>query len=148
MLLAAGIAASALVVMAGCTTAQQQDLTALAANAKTQVAKACAVIQPTLLDLSASMPADANLKLLAEDNGKLCSAAAALDSTSVQSLINTIIPQAIGLVGLLPIDPAAQASVKLALGAASIALSNWLVVYGSNSATGVPSPASSTPSTQ
>lgn len=145
MLLAAGIAASFLVVMAGCTTAQQQDMAALAANAKTQVAKACAVIQPTLLDLSASLPADANLKLLAEDNGKLCAAAAALDATSVQGLINTVIPQAIGLVGLLPIDPAAQTSVRLALGAASIALSNWLVVYGSPAATAAPATAASSP---
>lgn len=134
MLLAAGIVASVAFV-AGCTSAQQQNLAQLAATAKVQVAQACAVVQPTLLDLSASLPADANLTLLAEDNGKLCAAAAALDATNVQSLVNTVIPQAIGLVGLLPVDPGAQATIRLALGAASIALSNWLAVYGTPAAT-------------
>ena len=135
MLLAAGIVASVLIVAAGCTTAQQQKLADLAETAKVQVAQACAVVQPTLLDLSASLPADANLKQLAADNGQICSTAQALDATSAKSLVNTLIPQAIGLVGMLPIDPAEQASIRLALGAASIALSNWLVVYGTPAAT-------------
>lgn len=135
MPLAAGIVASALIVVAGCTTAQQQKLSDLAAIAKVQVAQACAVVQPTLLDMSASLPADTNLKQLAADNGQICAAAQALDVASAQSLVNTLIPQAIGLVGMLPIDPAAQASIRLALGAASIALSNWLVIYGTPAAT-------------
>ncbi|MCA8492541.1 hypothetical protein [Burkholderia arboris] len=135
MPLAAGIVASVLIFAAGCTTAQQQKLSDLAATAKVQVAQACAVVQPTLLDLSASLPADANLKQLAADNGQICAAAQALDAASAQSLVNTLIPQAIGLVGMLPIDSAAQASIRLALGAASIALSNWLVVYGTPAAT-------------
>ncbi|NDV72964.1 hypothetical protein [Burkholderia cenocepacia] len=134
MPLAAGIVASVLIVAAGCTTAQQQKLADVAATAKVQVAQACAVVQPTLLDLSASLPNDANLKQLAADNGEICAAAKALDSMNAQSLVNTLIPQAIVLVGLLPIDPAAQASIRLALGAASIALSNWLVVYGTSAA--------------
>lgn len=134
MPLAAGIVASVLIFAAGCTTAQQQKLADVAATAKLQVAQACAVVQPTLLDLSASLPADANLKLLAEDNGKLCAAAQSLDPSSVQTLVNTLIPQSIGLVGLLPIDPGAQATIRLALGAASIALSNWLMVYGTPAA--------------
>ena len=135
MPLAAGIVASVLIVAAGCTPAQQQKLADLATTAKVQVAQACAVVQPTLLDLSATLPADANLKQLAADNGQICAAAQALDATSAKSLVNTLIPQAIGLVGMLPIDPAAQASIRLALGAASIALSNWLVVYGAPAAT-------------
>ncbi|MBY4728341.1 MULTISPECIES: hypothetical protein [Burkholderia] len=138
MPLAAGIVASVLIVAAGCTTAQQQKLADLAATAKVQVAQACAVVQPTLLDLSASLPNDANLKQLAADNGEICTAAKALDATNAQSLVNTLIPQAIGLVGMLPIDSAAQASIRLALGAASIALSNWLVVYGPPAAASTP----------
>ncbi|RQZ78862.1 hypothetical protein DF056_20940 [Burkholderia cepacia] len=134
MPLAAGIVASVLIVAAGCTTAQQQKLADGAATAKVQVARACAVVQPTLLDLSATLPGDANLKQLAADNGQICAAAQALDVASAQSLVNTLIPQAIGLVGMLPIDPAAQASIRLALGAASIALSNWLAVYGTPAA--------------
>ncbi|WP_175785373.1 hypothetical protein [Burkholderia ambifaria] len=135
MPLAAGIAASVLIVAAGCTAVQQQKLEQLAATAKVQVAQACAIVQPTLLDLSASLSADANLKLLAEDNGKLCAAAQSLDATSAQSLVSTLIPQAIGLVGLLPVDPGTQMTIRLALGAASIALSNWLVVYGAPATT-------------
>jgi hypothetical protein len=141
MLLAAGIVAPLFVVLAGCTTAQQQTFADLAANAKVQVAKACAVVQPTLLDLSASMPGDANLKLLAADNGRLCAAAASLDASSAQGLVDTVIPQAIGLVGLLPVDPATQGAIRLALGGASIALSNWLAVYGAPSSTAAPGPA-------
>ncbi|MBR8379765.1 hypothetical protein KDW20_28720 [Burkholderia cenocepacia] len=135
MPLAAGVVASVLIVAAGCTTAQQQKLADLAATAKVQVAQACAVVQPTLLDLSASLPNDESLKQLSDDNGKLCAAAQSLDPTSAQTLVNTLIPQAIGLVGMLSIDPAAQTSIRLALGAASIALSNWLVVYGTPAAT-------------
>jgi hypothetical protein len=146
MLLAAGIVASLFVVLAGCTTAQQQTFADLAANAKVQVAKACAVVQPTLLDLSASMPADVNLKLLATDNGRLCAAAASLDASSAQDLVDTVIPQAIGLVGLLPVDPATQGAIRLALGGASIALSNWLAVY-SAAAPGPAAPASTVAAT-
>jgi hypothetical protein len=87
-------------------------------------------VQPTLLDLSASIPGDPNLALLAQDNGKLCAAVATLDPSNVESLVNTVIPQAIGLVSLLPIDSGTQATIRLALAAASIALSNWLAVYG------------------
>lgn len=128
MLLAAGFAA--LIVLAGCTSAQQQNIQTLAANAQTQAKNACAVVQPTLIDLAASMPTDANLKLLTTDNAQLCAAVGALDPTSVQNLVDTLIPQAIGLVGVLPVDPTTQVAIRLALGAASIALSNWLVVYG------------------
>ncbi|PXW23427.1 hypothetical protein [Paraburkholderia caballeronis] len=140
MLLAAGVVLFALSV-AGCTTAQQQDLATLAAQAQTNVIKACAVVQPVLLDLSASIPADPNLALLATDNGKLCAAVATLDPTNVQSLVNTVIPQAIGLVSLLPIDAGTQTTIRLALGAASIALSNWLAVYGTPSTSTAPASA-------
>jgi len=133
MLLAAGLVAS--VFFAGCSTTAQQNLTALAAQAQTNAVHACAVIQPTLLDLSASIPSDPNLALLAQDNGKLCAAVANLDPSNVQSLVNTVIPQAIGLVSLLPIDSGTQVTIRLALGAASIALSNWLAVYGTPAAT-------------
>ncbi|APR40052.1 hypothetical protein [Paraburkholderia sp. SOS3] len=139
MLLAAGLVAS-IAILAGCTSAQQQNLATLAAQAQTNVVKACAVVQPTLLDLSASIPGDPNLALLAQDNGKLCAAVATLDPSNVQSLVNTVIPQAIGLLSLLPIDAGTRATIRLALGAASI-VSNWLAVYGTPTAA-PPAPAS------
>lgn len=139
--LAAGLVA--LAFLGGCTAAQQQTAETLAANAKTQVSNACSVVQPVLLNLSASAPGDANLALLSADNGKLCAAVTALDATSVQSLINTVIPQAIGLAALLPIDAATQTSIQIALGAASLALSNWLIVYGQPATTADPAPSAS-----
>lgn len=132
MLLAAGAVLLALSV-AGCTSTAQQNLATLAANAQSNVDKACTVVQPVLLNLSASIPGDANLKLLATDNGQLCAAVASLDPTNVQSLINTVIPNAIALVSLLPIDTATANAIRLALGAASLALSNWLAVNGTSS---------------
>ncbi len=141
MLLVAGLVVLAL--SAGCTVAQQQNLATLAANAKTQVKNACGIVQPVLLDLSASVPGDANLAKLSDDNVKVCAAVAALDPTNVQSLVNTVIPEAIGLVSLMPIDPATQTTIRIAMGAASLALSNWLNVYGpAATAPAVPSPAS------
>lgn len=139
MLLAVGIVALAGLV--GCSALQQQSLASAAANAQTKITQACTVVQPTLLDLSASVPGNANLALLTKDNAKVCAAVAALDPTNVNTLINTTIPEAIGLVGLLPIDDGTQSAIKLALGAASLALSNWLAVYGQPAAT-APDPAS------
>ena len=129
MLLAAGIVLFAFSA-AGCTPAQQADVAALAATAQAKVTKACSVVQPVLLDLTASIPADPNLKQLADDNGKFCEAIATLDPTNVKDLIDTLIPQTIGLVALLPIDPLTQNAIRLALGAAQLALSNWLQAYG------------------
>lgn len=119
-----------LVGLAACTAAQQQTVASAAENAQTKITKACTVVQPTLLDLSASVPGNANLAKLTKDNAKVCAAVAALDPTNVNTLVNTTIPEAIGLVGLLPIDADTQTAIRLALGAASIALSNWLEVYG------------------
>lgn len=141
MLLAAGIAAS--LVMAACTPAQQQHVAELAATAQSKIVKACNVVQPQLLDLSASFPADPNLKLLAADNGKLCKAASSLDPTDVKSLVNTVIPEAIQLVSLLPLDAGTQNTLRLALGAASLALSDWLNAAPAPVQTAPATPASS-----
>jgi len=138
MLLAAGIAMSALIVLAGCTAAQQQNVAALAANAQAQVKNACGIVQPVLVDLSATVPTDANLALAVKDNAQFCGAVAGLDASNVQTLIGTLIPEEIGLVGLLPIDSATQQAIQLALGAASLALSNWLNVYGAPASTAAP----------
>ncbi|NIF80124.1 hypothetical protein F3J20_22480 [Paraburkholderia sp. Cy-641] len=134
MLLAAGIVLCA-ISFAGCTPAQQADVAFLAATAKAKVTKACGVVQPALLDLTAMIPADPNLALLTKDNGKLCDAVATLDPTNVQSLVDTIIPQALAAVSLLPLDGATQAAIRVALGAAQLALSNWLTAHGSSLST-------------
>jgi hypothetical protein len=140
LLIAAGLVAT--IAFAGCTSQAQQTIESIASNARGKALKACGLIQPALLDLSALVPADLNLKLLADDNGKLCTAVAQLDATNVKSLVDTIIPQAIGLVSLLPIDTASATAIKLALGAASLALSNWLDVYSAPTQTAAPAGAS------
>jgi hypothetical protein len=134
MLLAAGAVLCA-ISFAGCTPAQQVDVAALAASAKTKVTKACGVVQPALLDLTAMIPSDPNLALLAQDNGKLCAAVASLDPTNVQSLVDSVIPQALAVVSLLPLDTASQGAIRVALAAAQLALSNWLTANGSAAST-------------
>jgi hypothetical protein len=140
LLIAAGLVAS--IAFAGCTWQAQQTIESLASTAQSKVLKACGLVQPALLDLSAIVPADPNLKKLTADNGKLCAAVVQLDATNVKSLVDTVIPQAIGLVSLLPLDTATATAIKLALGATSLALSNWLDVYGAPTQTGAPAAAS------
>ena len=119
------------VLLAACSsTPTAPNLDTLAANAKIQITQACAVVQPTLVDLNASIPNDPNLKTAVQLNGQFCNSVQTLDVVNAQTMINTMIPGLITAVGLLPVDPATQVSIKIALGAASIALSNWLLVYG------------------
>lgn len=142
----AAIAAS-IAIVSGCSTAQQANAQKLAMNAQLQIKNACMVVQPVLVDLSASIPTDPNLKMLVTDNAQFCAAAATLDPTSVPALINTTVPAMINLVGLLPIDPATKVTITLGLGISSTALSDFLMVYGQQTATpaAVPAPAAVAP---
>lgn len=114
------------IALAACTAAQQADVTKLAATAQTNARSACALVQPTLADIAAAYPGDAKAATLAADNGKICAAVAALDPASVQTLVNTTIPEAIGLVGAFVTDRAKAQQIQSALGVLSLALSNWL----------------------
>jgi hypothetical protein len=118
------------IFMASCANIPQSpSLDTLAANAKSQIAQACMVVQPTLVDLKVSLPTDPNLALLVSSNAQLCAAASSLDPVNAQTLINTLIPQALTLVDLIPVDPGTKIAIRIALGAASVAISNWLMVY-------------------
>ncbi|CAG4905932.1 hypothetical protein [Paraburkholderia saeva] len=128
MLLAAGLVAS--IAFGGCTSLQQQTVATLAAGAQKHAKDACAIVQPVLLNLRASLSGDDAVAQLTDDNGDLCKAVASLDPANVSSLVNTAIPEMIGLVALLPVDPGTATTIRISLGAASLALSNWLVVYG------------------
>lgn len=121
--------------LAACTVAQQQTASDAVTKAKTQIANACLVVQPTLVDIQASMAAapDAQKAIVAmvvTDNAKICAGASSVDAASAQSLVNSVIPEVIAGLALLPIDPATKMTIQIALGAASVALSNFLVVYG------------------
>jgi hypothetical protein len=128
-------------LIAGCSTAQQANAQKLAANAQLQIKNACMFVQPVLVNLSVAIPTDPNLKTLMTDNAQFCAAAATLDPSSVPAMINTTVPAMINLVGLLPIDPAMKVSITLGLGVASTALSDFLMVYGQQTATPTVAPA-------
>src|SRR5690242_14289709 len=105
MLLAAGLAA--LMFFAGCANAPQ-----VASNFQTQVAKACAVVQPTLLSVQAMTVSDPAQQVIIHQvvqlNGSVCAANASVDPSNVSELINTSIPAAVQVIALLPIDEAAK----------------------------------------
>jgi outer membrane murein-binding lipoprotein Lpp len=133
LLTAAGLLLSVCFV-AGCSTAQQADVAQKAQFLHAQVAKACSVVQPTLLSVKAMEVADpaqeAVFSTLADLNGKVCTAGAAVDPSSVSTLINTSIPAALQVVALVPMDPATKMGVQIGLIAFQTALSAALVQYG------------------
>jgi len=132
MLLAAGLAA--LVFFAGCANAPK-----VAADFQTQVAKACAVVQPTLLSVQAMTVSDPAQQVIIGQvvklNGSVCAANASVDPFSVAALVNTSIPAAVQVIALLPIDEAAKSGAQIGLMAFQVALSAALAQYGSPTAT-------------
>lgn len=119
-----------LVAMTACTSVQQQDASKLLTQAKAQIANACAVVQPTLVNVQAAYPNDAIVAEVVSANGAFCSGIASVDQTNAQTIINTVIPKLIGAISALPLPAADKTTAQIALGAASVALSNFLVVYG------------------
>src|ERR1700741_776696 len=90
-------------LVGACTTAQQQDATKLLTQAKQQIANACAVVQPTLVNVQAAYPNDAVIQQVVTDNGLFCAGAASVDQTNAQTIINTTIPKLISAISALPI---------------------------------------------
>lgn len=131
MLLAAGLAA--LMFFAGCANAPQ-----VASNFQTQVAKACAVVQPTLLSVQAMTVSDPAQQVIIGQvvklNGSVCDANASVDPSNVTALVNTSIPAAVQVIALLPIDEAAKSGAQIGLMAFQVALSAALAQYGTPAA--------------
>lgn len=127
--LAVVLAGAIAFAFAGCAQVPQA-----ASDVQAQVAKACAIVQPTLLSVQAMTAADPAQQVilgkLVADNAAVCAANASLDASTVTALINTSIPAAIQVVGLLPIDDAAKVSVQIGLIAFQTALSAALAQYG------------------
>jgi hypothetical protein len=137
MLLAAGLVLS--IAFAGCA-----GTVTVATDFKSQVTKACAVVQPTLLSVKAMTVSDPAQQLilgeLVKGNAALCAANASIDPSTVSNLVNTSIPAAVQVVGLLPIDDAAKTSAQIGLMAFQVALSAALAQFGTPTA--APAPAS------
>lgn len=134
--------AAVCVCFAGCAA-----ITKDAGTFQAQVAKACVVVQPTLLSVQAMTVSDPAQQLIlgavVKDNAALCAANASIDPSTVSNLVNTSIPAAVQVVGLLPIDGAAKTSAQIGLMAFQVALSAALAQYGSATAPAVvPAPAS------
>ncbi|SOE82093.1 hypothetical protein SAMN05446927_5404 [Caballeronia arationis] len=138
------VASIVALVLAACGSVSVQSPTQIASAVQSQVVKACAVVQPTLLSVQAMTVADSSqqavLAQLVKDNAAVCSGGATIDTTTVASLINTSIPAAIQVVTLLPIDPAAKTGVQIGLIAFQTALSAAVAQYGAPTA--APAPAS------
>lgn len=127
MLLAAALIAS--IAFAGCA-----EVPKVAGDFQAQVSKACQIVQPTLLSVQAMTVQDPAQQVilgkLVTDNAAVCAANASLDPSGVTALVNTSIPAAIQVVGLLPIDDAAKVSVQIGLIAFQTALSAAIAQYG------------------
>jgi hypothetical protein len=121
------------VAFAGCASQPSQTPAQIAANVHTQVVKACAVIQPTLLSLTAmqaQLPADvqADLGKAQPIVASVCSAPA-VQIASAQDLVNVAVPLAIKIISASPMKDADKTTAEIALTAASVALSAALAQY-------------------
>ncbi len=74
--------------LTACSVLPSNPVDALTAL-RTQVSKACLVVQPTLVSLVALDP---NLATVAQVSNAVCLAAPTLDTTSVQALLDSGIP--------------------------------------------------------
>nr|WKF61923.1 hypothetical protein HUO10_006455 [Paraburkholderia busanensis] len=135
MLLAAAIVLS--VAFAGCAST-----VTTATHFQAQVSTACSVVQPTLLSIQAMTVSDPSQQFIlgevVKDNAVLCAANASIDTTTVTNLVNTSIPAAVQVIGLLPLDDAAKASAQVGLMAFQVALSAALAQLGTSTAAPVP----------
>lgn len=77
--------------LGACSTAQQATATQDAAKVQNLLKQGCAVVQPTLASVALIEP---QLAPFQTANTAFCAAAATIDVTTVNNMINTLIPQA------------------------------------------------------
>lgn len=127
-------AAAVCVAFSGCaSTGTTQTPAQILANFQTQVTKACAVANPTLLSLqamSAQLTVDqqADLAKASAVVSTVCSAPAPAIN-SVQDFVNVAVPAAIKIIAASPMKDADKTTAEIALTAASIAVSAALAQY-------------------
>jgi len=126
--------AAVCVAFSGCaSTGSTQTPAQILANVQAQVAKACAVANPTLLSLqamSAQMTAEqvADLNKASGIVTEVCSTPAPVIN-SVQDFVNVAVPAAIKIIAASSMKDADKTSAEIALTAASIAVSAALAQY-------------------
>lgn len=139
MLLAAGLVALALGACNGTVPAQT-------AAVQVQVAKACAVANPTLADLQAMQTPSTSttptaIDKVAADMKLACAASASIDTASLNDLIQTAIPAAIQVVNGSSLTQDKKTGIEIGLLAFQTALSAALAQYGTPAAAPIPSSA-------
>ncbi|CAM2142743.1 Lipoprotein [Pararobbsia alpina] len=130
LLRAAGLALSAALAigLAACSTTQQQTASQALAKLQTDIVNGCMVVQPTLIAVAAIDP---TVQVAATANGLVCTAAASITPTSVQTLLSTGIPaieQAVTQSTLIPANQ--KPLVTAALGVFQLTATNALAIYG------------------
>jgi hypothetical protein len=129
MLLAAGLVAS-VAILAGCSTAQQQQVATVATNVQTQVNKACGFFVPIALDAETLYTLDPKVDLAIDGLNALCDANAAVDASTLQTLAKTTIPAAVkALAAVQGIPPALVKEIGGALTLSNVALNSAVATY-------------------
>ncbi|PYE21322.1 hypothetical protein C7410_115165 [Paraburkholderia silvatlantica] len=119
---------AAFAALAGCSTAQQANITNNAAKLQQIVQNGCMVVQPTLTAVAALDPAVA---AAATANGVFCSTTGAITVTSVQTLLSTGVPALEKAIEASPQIPADQKPIFIAaMGIFQLTLQNAMTVYG------------------
>jgi hypothetical protein len=130
---------AALAALAGCSTAQQATAQQVLAKLQTDVQGGCQVFQATEPSVAIFIAADPTANAVITGVNLACTANAAINVASVNTLVSTGIPAAITAVNNSTVIPAAQKPVIIgALTALNVALSTALVVYNQNQAAVVP----------
>jgi hypothetical protein len=133
----------AVAALAGCTTAQQQQVAVVATDINTQVAKACAVFQPVATDAEALYQLNPDIDLALNGLNGLCAANATIDTASVQTLAQTTIPAAVKAIGTTAgISPQLAQEIAGALTLANVALNLVVQNYTSPTPDSAPAAAS------
>ncbi|CAN0620341.1 conserved exported protein of unknown function [Burkholderia multivorans] len=128
LLLAAGLAAS--IFFAACTTAQQDRVLTVAQQVNAQVVKACAVYKPVAADIQAIYVVDPKVQTALGAVNGLCTANAATDITSLQTLSQTTLPAAIKGLATAGLGVADQQKIGSLLTAVNVFIAAAYAVHG------------------
>lgn len=116
----------AIAALAGCSAAQQANVAANAQKVQVIITDGCSIVQPTLVSVQTMDPAIAPFVLA---NGAFCAAAANVNVSSLQQMVNTSIPAAMQLVTNSTLIPANQKPLVVGgLTAFQVALSSAMIL--------------------
>lgn len=128
-------------VLGACSTAPQT-----AATLQSKVVEACAVWEPTAKDIMATYPTiNPQVDQAIGAVNAICANAATVQTQSLSGLVNTILPDAIQMVGTLGLPAAEATQIQQALSIVNVALAAAVAVYGQPASAPPPASAASAP---